>query len=91
MHFEGGKLLPSKGKKAPQSPQASTYIYEDDVGYEQQTNSSFNIDNGTLSETNYVEADQALNNGGEYFYTKEMRSPKLRLNMMLEVQSILTQ
>ena len=80
MSFEGGQLLPSKHKKAPPSPQASTSTYEQGVGYEQQTNSFFNIQDGTLSETNNVEVDLAFNNGGEYFNTQETKALDTTLN-----------
>ena len=74
MYFEGGQFLPSKRKKAPPSPQASTSTCGQDVRYEQQTNSSSNTNNGILSETNNVEVDLAFNNGSEYFYPQEMKA-----------------
>ena len=73
MYFEGGQLLPSKGKRAPQSPQASTSICEEDVGYKQQVKSSITANDETLNEDNYMRAKQTLNDDREYFYTNEMQ------------------
>ena len=80
MYFEGGQLIPNKHKKVPPSPQASTSTCEQGVGYEQQTNSFSNIQDGALIETNNVKVDLAFNNGGEYFNTQETMTFDTTLN-----------
>jgi hypothetical protein len=77
MRFEGDKLVPGntrQGKRASQSPQASTCASEHDAGNAQHANQSCDTQDETLCEDCVGREERRWSEGGVYFHTEKMEA-----------------